>query len=378
MKVCEKCGALIKGEVCLRCGNIPGKVNAEVSSLTDTTPKEKHPEGITEAETVVATSIFEKLNPDIFKPDPAYALRLARHKKVFIAVLAMFLLALGALSYWIFNARQQDFVSPVVLSAADIANDTQTFTNSTDLNEKTLELSLNLTQGNFAKDDFAIFAEPANLFVHLFDIKKYLNDYINKEVFDAVKTDFKLKDDDIDVYLSEGFALVYPESSTSSWGFVTKVKNKDFINEKLKVFEANKAAAEKSNKKPLASKTFKIDYKNVEAKLVEVPRGDDKDLYLLVSNSKEFLDRMKELSEGIIPNLSSSAIYAQSKKSLPALGYALVYKDGSNHAWEEYAGWFASKFDYTGLDKILKTVKSSLLVVYGDDLKTNILELNDF
>ena len=86
---------------------------------------------------------------------------------------------------------------------------------------------------------------------------------------------------------------------------------------------------------------------------------------------------MKEVSEGVLPNLGNSALFAQAQKELPAIGNALIYHNRQVDFSTEFYTWFASKFDYEGLDKLLDNVESSTVVLYSQSEKLKIAGISD-
>ena len=100
---------------------------------------------------------------------------------------------------------------------------------------------------------------------------------------------------------------------------------------------------------------------------------EDGNLFLLVSNSNEYLDQMEESSEGNLSNLANEVVYARSKADLPQLGEVLVYKVKDAAVWPMLVDIVADKYTYVGLDKVLESVRSTGAAFYSVDSKLRIL-----
>jgi len=329
-----------------------------------------------------------------------------------ILPVSLFLLLGGiiAFAYYQFVYHAFDYVSPVVESLEEeVLSSSQTAEENkiSDLNgnEKTIAVQSDLKEGNFARYDFSSLVPPdVNMVVQLFDLKHIFEKFISDRNYQAILSEFDISENDSEVFLSSEFALVYPDNDLNSWGFIQYVKNENFVKERLADFEKKKESEkyeyndyfaslvkvekdEDSDVLEESSESVTVNEKDVvgpEIQSLEEESNDDEeaeseqksqspDFYLLISNSKEFLDRMKEISEGVLPSLSDDLMYSQSKVKLPLIGDAFVYRDPESPSWDFLVSLIAPYYEYVGLDKILTELKSPSMVFYSKDEKLKIV-----
>ncbi|OGC51647.1 hypothetical protein A2982_02100 [candidate division WWE3 bacterium RIFCSPLOWO2_01_FULL_39_13] len=327
-----------------------------------------------------------------------------RSKLFFLIPASLFFLLAGitAFAYYQFVYKSTVILSPAASGSEEVLSVSESGPEvpSANLNlngaEKTVDLDDGLKEGNFEAYPFAKVIPPdVNLTVQLFDIKGIFGKFISDDKFNALLKEFDVTDNDVEVYFSDGFVIVYPYSDLSTWGYVQNIKNKDFIEKRLAGFEKKKESS-------------KYEYKDYYAQIVEiqieeggsligsredaasVPESEAKNqaeeadqdesstepppgmLFLTVSNSKEFLDRMKEISEGNLPSLADDINFVQSKTDLPFVGDVYVYRNDDTPVWSLFLDKITPFFDYTGLDKILKEIKTTGTVFYSKDGKLKI------
>lgn len=424
--ICPKCGAVIKGDACLACGFLPESEQVTTSILPQNAAAESKntPEKETEsneevmqldepteevkpAEPEVTKSIFTELAAQSKDQSARMQIEVDTPQnpaKRFIApgILALLLLALAAASYWRFIYFTPDYISPLVLAATAQSSEVESLSDT----EKTLDMQVELQEGNFDRFEFEEFASPdIALMIHAFDIERVSNSYISDGVIDEVQEVFDLSDDDLDVYFSKDFAIFFPEQDLKIWGFAINVTDKEFVDEKLAVLtkeqenddfkysgyyagvvtkgenafkevleeedsedEENTDSEEESDEN-----TESEDTENEAAEPTEELEEPEAKYYLLVSNSKEYFDQMRESSEGNVPNLAGDVKFAQSKLSLPTIGQVYIYRDDSVQAWDIFSGYIASKISYEGIDKILKSIQAKGLAIYSKDSKLKIV-----
>lgn len=397
VSVCPNCDSIVKEDVCLKCGYLFVD-QKELKRTKKEKPKEepilsKVASIFTELDTESITKNLDESEEVVLKTPP----------RIYPVFLGLLLLVLGMFSYWHFIYLTPDYLSPLVLSAHDI-RDLVVNVNGIDVDsipltninstEKTLDFKSTLVEGNFETGNFAQFAHPnINLFIQAFGINDVYKNYISGPLLKTIQTDYGISDDDLDVYFSKGFAVVLPDKDLNMWGFVIEVKDKDYVSERLVKFKKNKedknyelaniemALVEVTNtpdgEKASVGEGDKS-IKEKDSKTSDDPQGDKvlpkaegTRYYLLMSDSKEFLDQMKESSEGNLPNLKEDIIFAGTKADLPKLGQSFVYKKEDSVTWKLFVDKFALKFDYVGLGKILKNVNSNGIVFYsiGDKFK---------
>lgn len=347
LTVCPHCDAAGTNEdICLSCGKEIKKSESDSSSLPGAEGHQK------------VQSIFTDLIDKRVDQENGEVLdSLGVYWKVMPAVLSGFLLFLGVLSYYLFVYSTPDFISPLVLSAQDIEagdfdNPSEIPLTSLNSNEKIIDLKLDFTEGNFSAIDVMQFAPPdVQMVLQVFDINKIFEKYFDAEILTAAQKYFDFSNDDLEVYLTPGFALMYPDGDFSTWGYVTGVNpnGRDFVLERAEITQTDRKELE-----------GKYEFKDYYVDVVE-----NGDLYLLVSNSKEFLDQMKESAEGNLLNLKSDTKYAKAKLDMPVSGQVFVYKNNGTDLWAKFTEWVSGQFDYTGLDKILNEISTPGVTFYS-------------
>ncbi len=400
------------------------------------------------------TSLFEELIPDNFQPKVEH--HATKAKKLTPIVLALVLFIIAAFAYYKFYYITPDYVIPMVLSAEDRQAIEAQQTSSgpqipiTTLNssEKTLDLKLPLNEGNFEKGNLLAFA-PDNLKMSLqmFDLRNLFNTYVKSDLLDNLQKDYTFTDDDLKVYLSDGYALLFPNNDLKTWGYVAEIKDIDFVKKRADQFnkdrdkedfkykdyyveivevsenkakgledvdfeqlqkELNGQADEKGTDESNSADTTAKDknQENNEQKesntedqntdndtdtnnMAENKTDSDKNAtnsakeeekaenskryYLIFSNSKEFLDQMKESTEGNLPNLSDNILYVNAKEELPIIGQVFVFKQATD-TYKALINYVAPQIKYEGLDKILQSIQSKDFVVLQKGEKTKIIQ----
>jgi len=322
-------------------------------------------------------------------------------QKPILSLLSLLLALTVAFSYWRFvYYKPVEFVAPVVLSAkTEDASKLAVF----DSTEKTIPVEVDLKEGNFLIDNLYQFA-PSDipLAVQAFNIENVLKNHGNKDIYEAFKNDFDITDDDLSTYLSSGFLLLFPDTTLNDWGFVVRVneQGKDFVEERVN--QLNDSLKEEKDD---------YAYKKYSARLIEITTtGESKDVvdklaaenvlddvivdkkdedaviestmsseatasepvskteyFLLVSTSKDFLDQMKENSEGNLENLSTDVEFVKARDELPGFGQVFVFKQGEKNAWEGFVGRFVLEYKKEGLEKVLNSYKSLGIVLRSVD-----------
>lgn len=354
LKICPKCDSVIKGTVCLNCGYVIEKPSKDINPTENATaPKES------------VTSLFSKFQ-DVDEEDLTNLVS-TKSKAVKPIILGVALLVLGLLSYWRFVYFTPDFISPLVLSAIDVKEkvveptrikvNQPTFASAE--NERTIQLESDLTEGNFEQGELANFGSlDTTLMIQAFDVGKIANKFVNEELMNSIKDTFDMDEDDIEVYFSKGFAVLFPSPSLERWGFVIQVSDADYISDRVRVFEGEER------------KSLTDDFKSYYAQVVTLNSDVH---YLLISNSKEYLDQMKESSEGNVVNLANDLGFTQSRVDLPSVGEAYLY-NRSPELWVRLAEKIATKYEFVGLDKILSQLDSTGSVFYSKDGKLKIVQ----
>jgi|694.fasta_scaffold00773_19 hypothetical protein len=352
--ICPDCEALILKDYCPRCGYTIQKDPIELEDV--------------ETPIVHKSALFESKSD---KKDD-------KKKKIslFGRIIPIFLLLfiLGGISgygYWLYQGTSINLLSPIpelVISnseeglIADVKDSSE---------ESIIDFDIKLKEGNLIQYNFAQFALPeVSIYLQMFGTYDYLKKFYAEDVTAKYLKGLDLKEDDLNVYLSSGFAITLPEDNFDRWGYVTTVVDKKYVEGKIALLEN------------LRDKKRDKQYQDLFASLVTIkstnPEGKEEEaVFLLASNSKEYLDQMKEVSEGVLPNLGNSALFAQAQKALPAIGNALIYRNKKVEFSTQFYGWFASKFDYEGLDKILGKIESSTLVLYSQAGKLKIAGISD-
>ena len=381
-KVCPDCDSVVKGEVCLKCGKVLDESLANVEggeiSLQEISPHKE------------VQSIFTDLIDKEDKIVPVVK-RESKAKKLVPAVLA-FILFLGlGLNFYKFIYTTPKYFSPLVLSTANgkkfasIDSENPEVLPATTLadNEKLVDIKPDLKEGNFESHNYLQFASSdIPLLVQVFDVKNIFNKFIDSKKYEGIKKDLDISDDDIDAYMSNDFAILYPQKDLKTWGASIFVKDEEFVTKKLDMFNKNKEKKDSKYKDyyaEIVSIIPKVEGVNESTpsaeELAKAKKAQDK--YLLVSNSKEYLDQMKELSEGNIISLANDLKLATAKEDIAPVGLAYVYKSEDSSVWDLFAEYVGKKYDYVGLDKILSNIKSNGIGFYAKENKLKIISTKD-
>ena len=390
-EMCEQCGSILKTPVCMKCGYDSAAI-AEVSSDDETIEPSKNPETKAVPDEIEAHEQVRSIFTDIAIASGVVGADAPKKgvQKRFLAPLLLFFVFssfIGA-SYWRFIYFTPEYVSPLVLSAEDIkavdgAVESTASTSENPENEKTIELDSGLEEGNFATGNFAQFGAPnTQILIQAFNIKNVFKRFEKEQVLKELQDGYKVSDDDLEVYFSKGFAYFVPGENLDTWGFVigVNVKGKEYVEKRVAEFKVKKenpkykfakysAALVEISVEKVEESTESAEEKNEETEDSSAPNSQ---LFLLISNSKEYLDQMKEASEGNLTNLANEATYARSKVDLPQVGEVMVYKEKDTPVWATLADVIAGKYSYVGLDKILKTIQSVGLAFYSVDSKLKI------
>lgn len=380
--ICPDCGALIIGGFCARCGYIN-----TVEDIDDKPSVEEVSE---------RSSIFEepisktkkKLSQDIKK-------RMSKGRYLILILLFLLLGGLCSYYYWLYQDTADVFLAPT--PDFTIANSDEGLLVDVDQSGETIiDYDIQLAEGNFLQHNLAQFAAPeVGVFLQMFGTYDFLNKFYEESVTAKYFKDLGLEQDDLNVYLAPGFAVVLPDDSFDRWGYASAIVDKKYIDEKVAALEKLRAK-DKAYENLFASVVTIKTEKTPEQIAQEDSEKEDEDAseddtssensvdsniiethYLLVSNSKEYLDQMKEVSEGVLPNLSSSALFAQAQKELPAIGNVMIHHNKQVDFSTEFYDWFASKFEYEGLNRLLSSIKSSTVVLYSQSGKLKIAGISD-
>lgn len=353
-KICEKCDSAYTGNVCLKCGHFEDASHND-NRLDDTAQKSENFGFLTSA----INESRSKLSAD---------LRSVKQKKrgfFFPLFLGMVLLGIGGYAYFRFIYFTPEYISPAVLSAqitkkpGEVVNEVVEISDS---KEKSIPLDIGHEEGNFDQYDFAQFASPdTSLLITAFNIRDVLSKYYeDKGILKNLKSEFDLSDNDIDVFFSKGFSVYFPDSDFSKWGFAIYVEDQNFVDSRVSKLK------DKKEKKGFVFKDYFAD-------VVEIKSDDEKSIhFLLISNSKEYLDQMKESSEGNLTNLAVDIKYTRVKTDLPKLGQVSFYRKIDSSIWNLMVEWIASKYDYVGLDKILSAIDAPGIVFFSNSQKLKI------
>lgn len=411
-ELCQQCGAILKTSVCLKCGydstDVEEILSAEESSGADDQQEtvKVTPEKIESHEQV--QSIFNDIATasgvaeDVPEAKPTVPRYLA---PVFLSLI---LFALAGLSYWRFIYFTPEYISPLVLSASDIkavdgaVESTASAAAANSDTEKTIDLESRLEAGNFAVGNFAQFgASNTKVLVQAFDIKNVFAKFKKEDVIKEIQEEYKISDDDFDVYFSKGFAYFIPGDNLDTWGFAIGVNDKSYVQKRLEEFkdkkenekyefakysvslveakketfdieESTSSAEDSDDQDADTAKSDEEDKKDVSKEEDTEKDTTEGDLYLLISNSNEYLDQMRESAEGNLTNLSNEIVYANSKADLPQLGEVLLYKRENAEVWPMLIEIVSDKYSYVGLDKVLETIKSTGAAFYSVDSKLRI------
>lgn len=342
---CIKCGKPVLGSYCLSCGVIDRK-----NSLGERTENKS----LLNPNMSSITSLFQPADNSISSNAKKQRAKKGNVIKIFfVSFLSILWIGILAGGFWFANKAPKTWISPVILGAKTPQKGEF---NSVEIksNVKTIDFDPKLSEGSLDSIKYAKFASAdENLFIELFGLSKYMNNFLDKKIVDDAKKTLGFKDDDIDVYFENKFSVVFGDD-IKDWGLVTVTKNKKFVDEKIALLDKYKALKVKP-------KGSVYDYSKVSTKLVKYK--DDK-YYFLISNSKEFLDRMVELSEGNLPNLEKSALYSASDDKAAGVALARVFvSTKSKPAWSSFVEWYAAHFSYSGLSKIFLTADFNNMIL---------------
>ena len=329
-------------------------------------------------------------------------------KKVLLFGLLFVFLGITVFSVWRFVIyKPQEFVTPVVLSAKTVEKGGDIPLAKFNSNEYTVPIEVDLKEGNFLLDDLYQFVPiDIGMTVQGFDIASVLRDHGNKDLFESFKKDFDVSDDDLNTYLSAGFLVLFPKSTINEWGFVSRVNEKgvDFVKERVDKFNENlKDKGDDYKYSKYRVRLVKIvsddnskkveDDLSAEKVIEQINNGDEENgskdsepkestsevkpvtnisYYLLVSTSDDFLDQMKENSEGNIENITTDLSFVKARSELPSFGQLFIFKRGDKNAWEGFTGLFTLEFYYDGLENVLNSYDSIGLVFYSSGNKLKI------
>lgn len=361
-ELCPKCNAVMKTEYCLNCGHNIDKKKTDEQTLPVAESKKE------------VKSIFDELvapdydlltnNEEAKALDTAIISESKKGRIILMLLLALVLMTiLGVFSYLLYFKNLQ-YIKPGEIETAKAGVDVDAIlanikaVESTGV-ERTLELATEFKEGNFEKINFAVFAAPdTNMLIEMFDFKDFLKNVVNQgELYDQFKKDFDLNDDDFEVYFEKSFALIFPENDFDKWGLILSTKDEKFA---AKVMDSYKKLAQ--NPKSIYA-TYLVDLKKI-----------DDENYILISNSKVYLDQMVESSEGNLPNLSQDGLYVGVMQDLPKLGSVTVYKKTDTRTWDYVTEWAVNKYaDYVGLDQIMQQMGSRAVSIYSKDGKTKVI-----
>ncbi len=397
-ELCPQCGAILKTPVCMKCGYDSAAIDEVLAADTDLDENESAavkpiPEKIETREQVrsIFTDIAVASGTEAKIPE-----KVKQKKYVMPAVLSVMVVGILAAAYWRFIYFTPDYVSPMVLSASEIqASDGDVDVSQAD-DEKTIDLQSGLEAGNFEAGNFAQFGSTdTKVMVQAFNLKNIFEKFRKESALKEIQDAYKISDDDLEVYFTKGFAYFVPGDNIDTWGFVIGVNDKEYVEKRLADFAKNKenpkykyvnysvelvettGTGEIMEGTPSAEEDQDKDKANDSDKDKDEDSGeeatdDNNQMYLLISNSNEYLDQMKEASEGNLTNLANEAVYAQSKADLPKVGEILVYREGNASVWNMLADIVAEKYDYVGLDKVLKAMEATGSVFYSVDSKVKV------
>ena len=355
-KKCPTCGAVMKTDACLRCGYLDTD-NIKEHSLVES---KKEIKSLFEQ---YVTQEFDMLQADPQKP----ATKRFNFKKILLTLLSLTFVTLISIASYFFVFANVKYLLPAQLESDANGVNVQNIldqikTNDSELQEKTLDISLDLKEGNFDKSNFAVFAgNETNLYLELFDFRHFVKNILNKnDIVEQIKKDFDMNDDDLTTFFASEFAMIFPDADFEKWGIVLKYRS----DESNKFIEERMAMYKKYKENP------KGNYVNY---FIEVKKVDEEN-FLLISNSKIYVDQMKEYSEGNLTDLSQDGLFTQSIKDLTKLGNVLIYKKADTPTWKYVSEFVVKKFpEYVGLDQMLTTLDSRGLGVYQKDGKTKIV-----
>lgn len=398
--ICPDCGSLILKDYCSICGyhslqDKKIKENIDADKIPDSIGKD-------ESKPTEKISIF-----DTSLASPNQITEKKVHKKskkgsvAFVSVLFLLLAGVSAYYYWLYQSTVSTFLSPLADFTITNAENGMTVDVSPDSEEIVLDYNIDIDQGNFQQQDFAQFAGPEiTIYTQMFNTFEFLKKFQKEETVTKLLKDLVLDEDDMKVYLSSGFAIIIPDDNFDRWGYAVGVVDKKYAEGKIAALEKLKGKKGNEMYKDIYARlvTFKVDEPGdasdedksedkEDSESNEASNDKDSDkateetpkeaYYLIVSNSKEYMDQMKEMSEGVLPNLANSALFAQAQKALPTVGNALIFHNKKVEFSNDYYQWFASKFDYEGLDKVLEAIPSSAVILYSQAERLKIAGLSD-
>lgn len=361
LRICEKCDAAFAGSVCLKCGNF-------AESVVDLEPS------IKKEDFGFLTSAINENNANA-KNDVKIPIK-KKNRFILPLILGFLLFGIGSFSYWLFVFTTPDYVSPYVLSASDsrpgdVSNEVVEISNS---REKVILLDIKNEEGSFNQYDFAQFASTdTSLVVSAFNISDVISRYFEgRDILKNIKSEFDLSDNDIDVFFSKEFTVYFPSDDFSKWGLAIYTEDKSFVDSKIEVLD------KKREHSKFIFKDYFADVVEVKPKVdkIDEEKKDEADqkseYFLLISNSKEYLDQMKESSEGNLTNLASDIKYSTVKSELPKVGQVFVYRKDNASIWDLFVVWISTKYDYVGLDKILMAIDAPGIVFFSNNSKLKI------
>lgn len=361
-ELCPKCGAVMKTDYCLNCGHNIDKKKKDEEALGSMESKKEVKSIFDELVAQDYDLLTNSAEPTNVEADPINPSKKS-HILLMASLLLILLMVIGISSYFLYFKNLQ-YMKPGEVETAKAGVDVDTImanlkaTEATGV-ERTLELATDLKEGNFEKIDFAIFAAPdTNMLIEMFDFKDFLKNVVDQgDIYDQLKKDFDLSDDDFEVYFEKSFAMIFPENDFDKWGLILSTKDEKFA---AKIMDAYKKLSQ--NPKSIYS-----------SYLVDLKKIDDEN-YILISNSKVYLDQMVESSEGNLPNLSQDGLYVGVMQDLPKLGSVTIYKKTESRTWDYITEWAIKKYsDYVGLDQIMQQIGSRAISIYSKDGKTKIV-----
>lgn len=377
-KVCPNCDSIYRDTFCFNCGKL---IDVDKEVAADTNVKQSRNSKQEE-------SIFDKIG------DPSEFLDFNLNDKskkgeyIILGILLVLTFGISYLYYYFLIAKKIDkFFSPIQV-ASDIANNVESLSLGKDSQNvdkdvagvSTIPLKIDLKEGNFAKMDlFNFLPKEKNLSLYLFDLPTVYKKYVSEQKYKDTLSDFDIKEDDLTVYLSNNFIISFQEDNLDTWGYISEVLDKDFVKKKVDTYQAKIDAIDKASKQKVKSKNIPTVKNKMYVKLVElsIDGSSEKKTYILASNDAEYLDLLKENSEGNVSNLAKDALFSKSKDEVVTSGFMFVYKKDSKDSWEKLADHIASKHDFVGLNKILQNFTKNAVVFYSKDEKVKVNESKD-
>lgn len=391
-KVCPKCDSLILNAFCIKCGFNAESLDDDSSTIKSekilhtANHQSKHSKikVVTSVKDEEETSILQKIirESNITSLDDVIienTSRLLDHKFSLSALLVS-LTFVFLLYFYLLQINKPNYLSPVIVNeiaqlknkVTDLANDIK---NQGDDNSDlyTFVYKSEFPEANLNNKMLYNFVPPKNqAILHISDFRSYYKDFLSGSSYKEVLKDFDIKEDDVKVYFTNGFLLTFSEDSLDQFGFITEVKDKNFIDKKLEVYNKKYLASTKNDPKAKNVVSPKSGY--LYNRVVELKNEGDKEsnYFLLISNSKDYLDELKESSEGNLKNLNNDAVFHDVKSKLNITGHLFVYKKDKESLWPKIVTKIFEKYHNDDLLKYLSKAKSKGLVVYSKDGKMNI------